>query len=389
VTKRGIGTRAVHGSGAPRRGPLVPPIAQTSTFVFASSDEMRRYLAGDRELFLYTRYANPTIQPLERTLAALEEAEDALALASGMAAMTTAVLSIVRAGDEVVGAASLYGGTTRLLRHMLPRLGIATRIVPDEALSDLSGVASPATRVLILESPTNPCLAIVDIEKAARAAHALGIVIIVDNTFATPVLQRPLALGADLVMHSLTKSLSGHSDLIGGALAGPSERIASARETMKILGGCMDPHAAFLAQRGLRTLHLRVARQCENALALARHLDGRAKIARVLYPGLVRHPGHEVAKRQMAGFGGMLSLVLEGGLPAAERFYDGLGLMARAASLGGVETLVSLPVHTSHSGFTPEELAAAGVDPGTVRISLGVEDAADLIEDADAALARV
>jgi cystathionine beta-lyase/cystathionine gamma-synthase len=151
----------------------------------------------------------------------------------------------------------------------------------------------------------------------------------------------------------------------------------------------MDPHAAFLAQRGLRTLHLRVARQCENALALARHLDGRAKIARVLYPGLVRHPGHEVAKRQMAGFGGMLSLVLEGGLPAAERFYDGLGLMARAASLGGVETLVSLPVHTSHSGFTPEELAAAGVDPGTVRISLGVEDAADLIADADAALARV
>ena len=389
MTKRGIGTRAVHGESVPRRGPLVPPIAQTSTFVFDSSDEMRRYLGGDPELYIYTRYANPTLQPLEQTLAALEEAEDALALASGMAAMTTGVLSLIRAGDEVIGAASLYGGTIRLLRQTLPRLGIATRIVPDQALSALSDVAGPATRVLILESPTNPSLAIVDIEATTRAAHALGIVVIVDSTFATPVLQRPLTLGADLVMHSLTKSLSGHSDLIGGALAGPRERIAKARDTMKILGGCMDPHAAFLAHRGLRTLHLRVRRQCENAAALARHLDGRPKIARVLYPGLPHHRGHEVAKRQMTDFGGMLSIVLEGGLPAAERFYDGLRLMARAASLGGVETLVSLPVHTSHHGLTPDELRAAGVDPGTVRISLGVEDAADLVADADEALARV
>jgi cystathionine beta-lyase/cystathionine gamma-synthase len=211
----------------------------------------------------------------------------------------------------------------------------------------------------------------------------------VDNTFASPILQRPLGLGADLVMHSLTKSLGGHSDLIGGALVGSRERIEKARSLMKVLGGCLDPHSAFLVLRGLKTLHLRVQRQCENALALALHLERHPKVARVIYPGLRSHPGHEVAHRQMSGFGGVVAVVLAGGLPAAERFYDGLRLMARAASLGGTETLVSLPVHTSHYGYTDEQLKAAGVDPGTARIALGVEDAADLIADAEGALEAV
>lgn len=388
--ERGPGTLAVHGDATPRPGPLAPPVVQTSTFVFASAAEMRRYLDGDEDLYLYTRYANPTLRELEERLAALEGGEAGLVFASGMAAISTALLCLVQAGDEVLASASLYGGTTRLVRQVLPRLGITSRFLSPEQLLSLGEVAGARSRVLVIESPTNPTLQVLDIQAIAAQAHALGIAVVADNTFATPVLQHPLALGADLVMHSLTKALGGHSDLIGGALVGSRERIAAARETLKVLGGCLDPHPASLVLRGLKTLHLRVARQCENALALARHLEREPKVTRVLYPGLPSHPGHELARRQMGGrFGGILSFVLEGGLPAAERFYDGLRLVARAASLGGVETLVSLPVHTSHHGFTEEQLRLAGIDAGMVRVSLGVEDAADVIADVDAALARV
>jgi cystathionine beta-lyase/cystathionine gamma-synthase len=384
--KRGVGTRAVHGNHDSRRGPLTTPIVQSSTFAFASSAEMRRYLEGDEELYLYTRYANPTLRELQESIASLEGAESALVLASGMAAMTTALLSRVKAGDEVLASASLYGGTTHLVRDVLPALGVAGRLVSLGDLASLDRVASAASRILIIETPTNPSLDVVDIRAVATAAHALGIELIVDNTFASPVLQRPLDLGADLVMHSLTKALAGHSDVMGGALAGSRERIKVAHDALKVLGGCMDPHPAFLTLRGIKTVHLRVGRQSESALALAQHFEGHPKIKRVLYPGLPSHPGHDVAKRQMSAFGGILSLVLAGGLPAAERFYDGLRVISRAASLGGVESLASLPVHTSHAGYTDEQLKAAGVDAGQVRISIGVEDAADLIEDVGRAL---
>jgi len=386
---RGIGTRAVHGRRRPGSGPLATPIVQSATFSFESTAQMQRYLEGDEDLYLYTRYANPTLRELEETLATLEGGDSALVFASGMAAMTTALLSLVKAGDEILASASLYGGTTRLVRDVLPALGVGSRFVPPADLTRVDALAGPKTRVVVLETPTNPVLSIVDIQAVAAAAHARGLAVVVDNTFATPVLQRPLALGADIVMHSLTKALAGHSDLVGGALVGSRERIDGARSMLKVLGGCMDPHAAYLALRGLKTLHLRVARQCENALALALHLEGHPKISRVLYPGLPSHPGHAVARRQMSGFGGVVALVLRGGLPAAGRFYDGLGLIARAVSLGGVESLVSLPVHTSHYGYTDEQLAAAGIDPGTVRVSLGVEDAADILEDVDRALAGV
>jgi cystathionine beta-lyase/cystathionine gamma-synthase len=390
MKKRGIGTRAVHGAGSPRPGPLSAPVVHASTFVFGSAEEMRRYLSGDEELYLYTRYANPTLRELEATLAALEEAEAGLVFSSGMAASTTGLLSLVKAGDEVLASAALYGGTTRFVQDVLPGLGVTTRLIPPSDLARIGDLASPNSRVLILESPTNPSVEVVDLAAVATAAHDRGIAVVVDNTFATPVLQRPLSLGADLVMHSLTKALGGHSDLIAGALVGSRARVDKARQLMKVMGGCLDPHAGFLALRGIKTLHLRVARQCENALALARHLEGHPRIARVLYPGLPAHPGHEIARRQMSGgFGGIVSFVLAGGLPAAERFYDGLRLLARAASLGGVESLVSLPVHTSHYGLTDEQLRAAGVDPGTVRVSMGVEDAADILEDVDRALGGV
>jgi methionine-gamma-lyase len=388
MDERGRGTLAVHGRQGARSGPLATPIVQTSTFAFESAAEMRRFLDGDEELFLYTRYANPTVRELERAIAALEGAEAALALSSGMAAMTSAVLSLVATGDEVLGAASLYGGTLRLLTETLPRFGVGSRLVPLEDLPRVDEVASDRSRVLILESPTNPTLDVVDLERAARAARARGLTVVVDNTFATPHLQRPLALGADLVMHSLTKALSGHSDLIAGALAGSRERVEAARATMKVLGGCLDPHAAFLALRGVRTLHLRVERQCQNALAVARRLEGHPGVRHVLYPGLPSHPGHEVARRQMSAFGGIVTLVLEGGLAAAERCYDRLALVARAASLGGVESLASLPVHTSHHGLPEAKLREAGIDPGMVRLSLGVEDADDLVADLERALGR-
>lgn len=384
---KGIGTRAVHGDRAARPGPLASAIVQSSTFVFESSEEMRRYLAGDPALHLYTRYSNPTLAELEDTLAALEGGERALVLASGMAAMTTALMSIVSAGDEVLLSASLYGGTTKLVRGVLQRFGVGHKLVPVDEIVRIGDHTSERSRVVVFETPTNPTVAVVDIEAALAAAHARGLLVVVDNTFATPFNQQPLALGADLVMHSLTKALSGHSDLIAGALVGSTARIEAARDTLKVLGGCLDPHAAFLVSRGIKTLHLRAARQSENAQILAQHLEGHAKIARVLYPGLASHPGHAVARKQMKTFGSMLTCVLKGGLEGAERFYDRLQLVARAASLGGVETIVSLPVHTSHAGYTADQLKAAGIDPGMVRLSLGVEDVEDVVADVDQALA--
>jgi cystathionine beta-lyase/cystathionine gamma-synthase len=359
---------------------------QSATFTFASAAEMRRYLEGDEELYLYTRYANPTLRALEETLAALEGGEDALVLASGMAAATTGLLSLARAGDEVLASSSLYGGTARFVREYLPTLGVATRTLRPAELLEAGRHVTARTRALIVESPTNPALEVLDLAAVASAARERGVALMVDNTFATPLLQRPLALGADLVMHSLTKALSGHSDVIGGALVGPRERVEKARAVMKVLGGCLDPHSAFLVLRGIKTLHLRVARQCENALALALHLQGHAAVERVVYPGLPSHPAHQVARRQMSAFGGLVSFVPHGGLAAAERFYDRLRLVARAASLGGVETLVSLPVHTSHYGMTDEQLAEAGIDRAMVRVSCGVEDVGDILADVDGAL---
>src|SRR5262249_3184556 len=247
---------------------------------------------------------------------------------------------------------SLYGGTTKFVRDFLPRWGMSSRLVAPADLLRLRAVAGEKSRLLVIESPTNPAVEVIDIAEVARQAHAAGMAGMVGNTFATPFLQRPLELGADFVMHSLTKALGGHSDIIGGALVGDRKRMDRARDLLKVLGGCFDPHSAFLVLRGIKTVHLRVARQSENALALARVLQRHPKISSVRYPGLPEDPGHETAKRQMTAFGGMVAFVLRGGLPTAERFYDGLRLMARAASLGGVETLVSLPVHTSHHGYT-------------------------------------
>jgi methionine-gamma-lyase len=387
-TAWGLGTRAIHTGGASHgsNGPLTPPVVRAATFVFANTAEMKRWAEGKSKAYIYTRYGNPTLEVAEAKIAALEGAEAALVTASGMAAISSAMLAVLSSGDEVIATRQIYGGTYRLMRDVLPRMGIGVRYVEND-LEGVSEAIRPRTRALYVETPTNPTLRLVDLRKAAALARRHKLVSLIDNTFASPLLQNPLAFGFDIVVHSATKYLGGHSDLIGGAVAGSREWVDRARKMVIQLGGSMDPGAGFLLDRGLKTLPLRVARQSETALTVARFLARQLKVARVHYPGLKSHPDHKLASRQMRGFGGMLACEIKGGLGAAARFCDRLRVFKLAVSLGGTESLVALPMYTSHHGMSREELALAGVEPGTVRLSVGLEDAADLIDDLRHALA--
>jgi cystathionine beta-lyase/cystathionine gamma-synthase len=362
------------------------PISRTSNFTFPNTEEMKRWAEGKSKAYIYTRYGNPTLAVVEKKLAELEGGEAAIVTASGMAAISSTLVGHLSAGDEVIASTQLYGGTYRLMRDTFPRLGIRVVHVPC-SLEGIERLVTPRTRVLYVESPTNPVLRLVDLEKAAAFARRHGLVAMVDNTFATPLLQKPLALGFDVVLHSATKYLGGHSDIIAGAAVGSRERIAKVREMVIELGGSMDPQAAFLLDRGIKSLGVRVARHSENAMAVARFLEKHPKVARVHYPGLKSHPDHALARRQMRGFGGMMAFDLKGGLAAARRFCDRVRVFLLAASLGGVESLVVLPAYSSHYNMSEAELKAAGVTPGTVRVSVGLEDADDLIADLRQALA--
>ena len=386
--KHGAQTQAIHAGEGMRHGvggPVSAPICRTSTFTFSSTAEMKRWAEGKSKAYIYTRYGNPSLAIAEGKIAALEGAEAAVVTASGMAAISHALLSALKAGDEVISTAQVYGGTYRLMRDVFPNLGITVR----QAGTDLAGIetlVTPRTKVLYVETPTNPTVRLVDLDKAIAFAKKYRLVSIIDNTFATPVLQQPLALGFDMVVHSATKALAGHSDVIAGVAAGSRFWMDRVQHMVIYLGGSMDPEAAFLLSRGIKTLALRVKRQGENALAVAKFLEKHPKVARVHYPGLASHPDHKLAKRQMRGFGSMLAFDLKGGLAAARKFCDGVRLFMLAASLGGVESLVVLPAYTSHYNMTVEELAKAYVKPGTVRVSIGIEDAQDLIEDLRQAL---
>jgi methionine-gamma-lyase len=387
--KQGPQTTAVHAGEHARHGanaPVDTPIVRSSTFTFPNTREMKRWAEGKSKAFIYTRYGNPTLAVAEAKIAALEGTEAAVVTASGMAAISSTLLAVLKSGDEVISTAQLYGGTYRLMRDILSDLGIQTRFV-ESSLEGLADCLTPHTKALYVETPTNPMLRLVDLPKAAAFAKKHGLVSIIDNTFATPVLQQPKALGYDLVVHSATKYLGGHSDLIAGAVAGSREWIARVRTMVIYLGGSMDPQAAHLLIRGMKTLGVRVERQCQNAMAVAKFLEKHPKVARVHYPGLTSHPDHKLAKKQMRGFGTMMAFDLKGGLPAASRFCDRVRLFLLAASLGGVESLVVLPIYTSHYNMSKEELQRAGVSPGTVRVSVGLEDAADLIADLQQALA--
>jgi len=322
----------------------------------------------------------------ETKLAQLERAEAAVVAASGMAAISSALLGVLGSGDELITTRQLYGGSYRLLRDVFPRLGIKVHHVE----TDLEGVdrlVTPRTKALYIETPTNPTLRVVDVRKAAALARKHKLVSLIDNTFASPALQKPVEMGFDLVLHSATKYLAGHSDLIGGAVVGRADLVAKARQMVIYLGGSMDPEGAFLLIRGMKSLGVRVRQQCENAMAVAKFLARHPKVARVHYPGLASHPDHKLSARQMdGGFGGMLAFDMKGGIAAARRVCDRVRVFLLAASLGGVESLVVLPIYTSHYKMSSAELAAAGVSPGTIRVSVGLEDAKDLIEDLRQAL---
>ena len=381
-------TRAIHAGEPPRHGvdvPVNPGIVRSSTFTFASSREIQRWAEGKSKAYIYSRYGNPTLTVVEKKIAALEGAEAAIVTSAGMAAISHSLLSLLSSGDELISTAEVYGGTYRLMRDVLPRLGIVVRHV-DSSLAGLEDAVSAKTRCLYVESPTNPTLHLVDLRKAAGFAKKHKLVSIADNTFATPMLQNPVAFGFDMVVHSVTKGLAGHSDLVGGVAAGRADLIARVREMVIELGGCMDPEVAFLLTRGIKTLGVRIERQSENAMRVAKFLEKHRKVERVHYPGLRSHPDHQLAKKQMRGFGSMLAFDLKGGLPAARKFCDRVKLFLLAVSLGGVESLVVLPIFSSHYRMSEQELRRAGVKPGTVRVSIGLEDAADLIEDLRQAL---
>lgn len=388
VKPRGLATELIHrGEDAPLRAePVNVPIYETTTFLFESADEVRRYQEGKAEKFLYSRYANPTVVVTEQKLAALDRAEAALVFASGMAASATLLLTFLNPGDELVASGALYGGTFHLMQDVVARFGIRVRFVTLDELREPEQVLSAGTRVCWVESPINPTLRCVDVRRVAAACRARGVLSVVDNTFASPINQQPIALGADLAMQSATKYLNGHSDVTGGAVAGRAELIRKIDLMRRFLGGVIDPQAAFALARGLKTLPVRIERHNATAAALARFLEADRRVSRVFYPGLPSHPDHEVARAQMTGFGGMVCFEVPGGLEGASRVFDRLQVIRRATSLGGVDSLVSLPVDTSHYNYSDEELARAGVTPGMVRLSVGLEDEEDLVADLDQAL---
>ena len=383
---KGFSTTLIHRGERQPGGALTTPIYETTTFVFENAEAVERYNEGKSSRFLYSRYENPTAVATEEKLAAADAAEASLVFSSGMAATTNALLTLLKGGDEVVCSAAVYGGTFHLLADFLPKFDIHTRFVSLDELRAPASVIGSRTRLLWFESPINPTLRCVDIEAVASACRARGVTSIIDNTFASPINQRPLALGVDLSMQSATKYLNGHSDVTGGVLSGRRELIEPLRMARRKLGGVLDPQAAYALGRGLKTLPIRVARHNVSAMVVARALEGRPGVKRVYYPGLESHPDHAVAKKQMTGFGGMVCIDLEGGQRAAYRAFDRLQVVKRAASLGGTESLCSLPILTSQWGHTDEQLEAAGVTRGMMRISIGLEDPEDLIADLEQAL---
>jgi cystathionine beta-lyase/cystathionine gamma-synthase len=385
----GSSTKSMHPVKTKGKAPaaLNTPIYETTTFVFDNAEALRQYHGGGTGDYFYSRYENPTVTAVESVLAQLDGSERSLLFASGMAATSTTLLALLRAEDEVVCSAGIYGGTYRFLKEVLPRLGIASRFVRIDSFTDPKVLFSPKTRIVWFESPINPHLRCVDVAAVAAACRANGVVSVLDNTFATPLNQRPFELGVDLAMQSGSKYLGGHSDVTAGVISGPAGLLGPVESMRRALGGVLDPQPAYLLERSLKTLTVRIAAHNANALAVARALEGHPKVKRVDYPGLPSHPDHALASRQMSGFGGMVNIDLRGGERAACQAFDRLQLIRRAASLGGVESLCSLPFLTTHWGHSDAELAEAGVTRGMVRLSIGLEDADDLIADITQAIA--
>ena len=381
-------TKAVRGGADLRKknGPVSTPIYQTATFEVTDNDQQLRATPTD---MFYTRYGNPTHTVVERAVRELEGTDRALLFASGMAAITTSVLALLKSGDHVVAQRDIYGGAAKFLGEWLPKLGIETTFVDTTEYEQHERAIRPATRLLYLESPTNPIVRVVDLKRVVGIAKKHSLITMIDSTFATPINSRPAEFGIDLIMHSATKYLAGHSDLIAGVVAGRSELIESIHATRTTLGASMDPHAAWLLLRGMKTLAVRVQRQNENALRIAQFLSQHPNVRRVHYPFLDGHPQRPVAIEQMRGGGGIVSFEVEGTGQEARKLSEALNLFTLAPSLGGVDSLVSIPVLTSHAMVSAEHRAKMGVTEQLIRLSVGIEHADDLIADLEQALAAI
>ncbi len=387
----GFNTKLIHaGDFEDANGSAVTPIYQTSTFAFRNAKHGADLFAGREKGFIYTRIGNPTIDALENKLAELENGIGGIALASGMAAVTTAYMAFLAQGDHIVCTSAVYGPSRAVLDSHFAKFGVQASFIDTANINEIEKSIKPNTKVLYLETPANPTIVLTDIKKACEIAHKHGIIVVVDNTFSSPYLQKPLDLGADVVLHSLTKFINGHADIVGGALVAKDPEIyQKLRKTMVYMGGNMDPHQAYLVIRGVKTLSLRVDRAQENAMKVAEFLENHPKVAWVRYPGLKSFPQYDLAKEQMSGPGAMISFELKGGYDAGVTLMNNVHLALLAVSLGGVESLIQHPASMTHAGVPKEAREEAHITEGLVRYAVGIENVDDIIADLDQALAKI
>ena len=393
--KQGFATRQIHTGHIhmPGINPLATPIFQTSTFEFDSTEQGAKRFSGEEQGYIYTRLGNPNSNQIGEKLAALEGAELGMAMSSGIGAITTVLWTTLRAGDHLLADDALYGCTYSFFMHGLTRYGVEVTLADFSNIENVKRELKANTKAVYFESPTNPNLKLIDIEAVASIAHAHNpeIKVIVDNTFCTPFLQRPVELGADVVIHSATKYLNGHGDVIAGMAAGTADFITEC--TMfglkDMTGAVIGPFEAYLISRGMKTLDIRMEKHCKNAMAIAKYLESNSKVKRVIYPGLESHPQHELAKKQMHGFGGMVSFELNASREDSAKFINSLDLCTLAVSLGDAETLIEHPATMTHSTYTPEALAEANISESLIRLSAGLEEAEDIIHDLEEGLKRI
>jgi len=388
---KGFNSKLIHaGAYEDAKGSAVGPIYQTSTFKFRNADHGARCFSGEEKGYIYTRLGNPTIEELENAVAELENGVGALAVSSGMAAVNTVYLTLLGQGDHMISHSSVYGPSRGIMEKLYPKYGIESSYVDCTDLANIEKAIKPNTKLLYLETPANPTMGITDIQAASELAHKHNILVCVDNTFSSPYLQKPLDLGADIVLHSMTKFINGHADIVGGiVIAKTTEMFKELQYVMTNMGFNMDPHQAWLTRRGLKTLAIRIDRAQQNAIKVAEYLEKHPKVEWILYPGLKSHPQYELAKKQMKGPGAMISFGVKGGLEAGKTVMDNMHLALLAVSLGGIETLIQHPASMTHSKLSKEARETAGISDGLVRLAIGTEDVEDIIADPDHALSLV
>ena len=387
----GFNTKLIHaGAFDDPMGSATVPIYQTSTFQFKNAQDGADCFSGKSDGYIYTRIGNPTIKALEDNIAALENGFGGIATSSGMGAVSAIYFALLGQGDHMISTASVYGPSRGLMEQDFSRFGVESDYVNTSDIENIKEAIKPNTKVLYIETPSNPTMELTDIKAAVKVAHEHGIIVVVDNTFSSPYLQKPLDLGADIVFHSITKFINGHADIVGGVIVAKTEELyKKVRHAMVYMGSNMDPHQAFMVIRGVKTLSIRIERAQQSAMKIAKHLENHPKVEWIKYPGLESHPQHELAKEQMSGFGSMISFGVKGGLEAGRILMDNVHLAILAVSLGGVETLIQHPASMTHAAVSHEDKLAAGISDDLVRFSVGIEDVEDIIADLDQALVKV